>query len=125
MVAVRLDRGPDLIVTLLAVLKSGAAYLPLDPELPKARVDLVLADSSAALLLTGDTLPADGDLGPPTRPSAPAGPADLAYCLYTSGSSGRPKGVLVPHRGPANVVRWQWPSTLHFGRSSGRHPRST
>ncbi|MGH3756995.1 amino acid adenylation domain-containing protein [Actinophytocola sp.] len=104
LVAVRLDRGPELIVTLLAVLKAGAAYLPLDLTLPQARVDLVLADSSAALLLTVDTLPEDG---PATRPSVPVGPADLAYCVYTSGSSGRPKGVLVPHRGPANVVRWQ------------------
>jgi natural product biosynthesis luciferase-like monooxygenase protein/amino acid adenylation domain-containing protein len=105
LVAVRMDRGPDLITALLAVLKSGAAYLPLDPALPQARVDLVLADSSAALLLTAP--PPAGDLGPATRPAVQVGPADLAYCIYTSGSSGRPKGVLVPHRGPANVVRWQ------------------
>jgi amino acid adenylation domain-containing protein len=107
LVAVRLDRGPDLIATLLAVLKSGAAYLPLDPALPQARVDLVMVDSAAALLLTERTLPADDDLGQATRPPAQVDPADIAYCIYTSGSSGRPKGVLVPHRGPANVVRWQ------------------
>jgi natural product biosynthesis luciferase-like monooxygenase protein/amino acid adenylation domain-containing protein len=107
LVAVRLDRGADLVATLLAVLKSGAAYLPLDPSLPPARVDLVLADSAAALLLTAQTLPADDDLGPATRPAVPVDADDIAYCVYTSGSSGRPKGVLVPHRGPANVVRWQ------------------
>jgi len=107
LVAVRLHRGPELIVTLLAVLKAGAAYLPLDPALPQARVDLVLADSSASLLLTDDTLPAAGDGGPADRPPVEVEPTDLAYCIYTSGSSGRPKGVLVPHRGPANVVRWQ------------------
>ncbi|MFC4857928.1 MupA/Atu3671 family FMN-dependent luciferase-like monooxygenase [Actinophytocola glycyrrhizae] len=107
LVAVRLDRGPDLIAALLAVLKSGAAYLPLDPSLPQARVDLVMADSAAALLLTGQGLPADADLGPATRPSVQLDADDIAYCIYTSGSSGRPKGVLVPHRGPANVVRWQ------------------
>ncbi|MCT2582172.1 non-ribosomal peptide synthetase/type I polyketide synthase [Actinophytocola gossypii] len=107
LVAVRLDRGADLVVALLAVLKSGAAYLPLDPQLPRARVDLVLADSGAALSLTARTLPPAADLGSASRPSNHVDPADLAYCLYTSGSSGRPKGVLVPHRGPANVVRWQ------------------
>jgi amino acid adenylation domain-containing protein len=115
LVAVRLDRGAGLIAALLAVLKSGAAYLPLDPSLPPARVALVMADSAAALLLTEETLPPDADLGPETRPSAQAGVSvgadDIAYCIYTSGSSGRPKGVLVPHRGPANVVRWQ---TGHF-----------
>ncbi|MDQ3789609.1 MAG: condensation domain-containing protein, partial [Actinomycetota bacterium] len=105
LVAVRLDRGVDLIATLLAVLKSGAGYVPLDPSLPPARVDLVMADSEAALLLTA--LPPDAEHSPATRPSVPVDADDIAYCIYTSGSSGRPKGVLVPHRGPANVVRWQ------------------
>lgn len=104
LVAVRFDRGPDLIAALLGVLKSGAAYVPLDPALPRARVDLVMADSGASMLLTPETLPATG---PASRPSVEVGAADIAYCIYTSGSSGRPKGVLVPHRGPANVVRWQ------------------
>ncbi|MFI7673012.1 MupA/Atu3671 family FMN-dependent luciferase-like monooxygenase [Actinophytocola sp. NPDC049390] len=107
LVAVRLDRGVDLIATLLAVLKSGAGYVPLDPSLPPARVDLVMADSAAALLLTGDTLPEGAALGPVTRPTVHVDADDIAYCIYTSGSSGRPKGVLVPHRGPANVVRRQ------------------
>ncbi|MGH3879120.1 MAG: MupA/Atu3671 family FMN-dependent luciferase-like monooxygenase [Actinophytocola sp.] len=107
LVAVRLDRGPDLITVLLAVLKAGAAYLPIDPGLPEARVDLVLADSGAKLVVTAASLPGAGARGPATRPSTSVGPDDLAYCIYTSGSTGRPKGVLVPHRGPANVVRWQ------------------
>ena len=106
LVAVRLGRGADLIAALLAVLKSGAGYLPVDPSLPSARVDLVMADSAAALLLTDDTLPPARALGPATRPPVHVDADDIAYCIYTSGSSGRPKGVLVPHRGPANVVRW-------------------
>jgi natural product biosynthesis luciferase-like monooxygenase protein/amino acid adenylation domain-containing protein len=99
LVAVRLPRGPELIAALLGVLKSGAAYLPLDPTLPEARVEQLLRDSGAR------PLPAPGING--ARPEVATAPDDLAYCIYTSGSTGRPKGVLVPHRGPANVVRWQ------------------
>jgi len=99
-VAVRLPRGPALVAALLGVLKSGAAYVPLDPSLPTARVDLLLADSGAK------PLPDSGNAAT-TRPNVPVDPEDIAYCIYTSGSTGRPKGVLVPHRGPANVAAWQ------------------
>ena len=99
-VAVRLPRGPALVAALLGVLKSGAAYVPLDPSLPAARVDLLLADSGA------EPLPDSGHAAT-TRPNVPVDPEDVAYCIYTSGSTGRPKGVLVPHRGPANVAAWQ------------------
>ncbi|MFH8494928.1 amino acid adenylation domain-containing protein [Streptomyces coeruleorubidus] len=119
-VAVLLPRGPHLITALLAVLKSGAAYLPLDPSLPTPRLSLLLADGTPVLLLTsGTALAGHPDLAPEppvlrmeqadaTLPSAPlpdgAGPEDPAYCIHTSGSTGRPKGVVVPHRGPANLV---------------------
>ncbi len=99
-VAVRLPRGPELIAALLGVLKSGAAYVPLDPALPAARVDLLVADSGAKPL-------PDSVNAPTTRPNVAVDPEDIAYCIYTSGSTGRPKGVLVPHRGPTNVVAWQ------------------
>jgi len=129
LVAVRLPRGPELIAALLAVLKSGAGYLPLDPALPAARQEFLLADSAPAVLLT-DRQPSEEprDTGPATGPvvltvrepaepdgsplprllpaRGPAGPDDLAYCIYTSGSTGRPKAVAVPHRGPVNLVRW-------------------
>lgn len=115
-VAVSLPRGPELVAALLGVLKSGGAYLPVEPRLPVARGRFLISDSGAGVLLTtagseldaGTTLlveditaPADPVPLPPVRPD------DLAYCLYTSGSTGQPKGVLVEHRGPVNVVRWQ------------------
>ncbi|MEU4704235.1 amino acid adenylation domain-containing protein [Nonomuraea dietziae] len=97
LVAVRLSRGPDMLVALLGVAMAGAAYLPVDPDYPQARVSYVLEDSGAALVLT-DELPS----GAPdvVRPR----PDDTAYVLYTSGSTGRPKGVVVPHRALTNFL---------------------
>ena len=100
-----MPRGPELIVTLLGVLKTGAAYLPLDPSLPAGRLDHLIEDSGARLVLRA--FPDGLDTAPTTRPDVRVDPADPAYCIYTSGSTGRPKGVLVPHRGPANTVAWQ------------------
>ncbi|MGW0538412.1 amino acid adenylation domain-containing protein, partial [Streptomyces sp. NPDC003032] len=101
-VALALPRGADLVVAVLGVLKSGAAYVPIDPGHPQDRVAFMLEDSRPALLL--DALPPEA-----TDPGAPVsdGPAGLrpehpAYVIYTSGSTGRPKGVVVPHQ---NVVR--------------------
>ncbi|MFI9331436.1 amino acid adenylation domain-containing protein [Kitasatospora sp. NPDC052868] len=115
-VGVGLPAGADLVTALLAVLKTGAAYLPLDRSLPAERVADCLADSGAVLLLTDRRETVDvpvlllddaRDGLPDTRPEPAVGPDDPAYCIYTSGSTGRPKGVLVPHRGPVNLVRWQ------------------
>ncbi|GAA4291996.1 hypothetical protein GCM10023086_01520 [Streptomyces venetus] len=117
-VAVLLPRGPQLITALLAVLKTGAAYVPLDPSLPAPRLALLLADTTPVLLLTSEATAHHPDLELPvqlvesadgTYPSTPladgATPEDPAYCIHTSGSTGRPKGVVVPHRGPANLVQ--------------------
>ncbi|MEV4331745.1 amino acid adenylation domain-containing protein [Streptomyces sp. NPDC049597] len=127
-VAVLLPRGPELITALLGVLKSGAAYLPLDVSLPTARLDMLLDDGTPALLLTTPALldrnpslaarPVHLVGGPQTAagdgvasgvdasgPLDGPRPQDPAYCIYTSGSTGRPKGVVVPHRGPAGLVR--------------------
>ncbi|MFD7260317.1 amino acid adenylation domain-containing protein [Streptomyces sp. NPDC059874] len=135
-VAVRLDRGPDVPTAVLAVLKSGACCVPLDPSLPAARTDLVLADSGACILLTRTDTPGarpaaagvrvllldapDGGYEP-TAPALPAaGPDDPAYAVYTSGSTGAPKGVAMPHRSLANLTDWQRrrsaaaPRTLQF-----------
>ncbi|MFE9450309.1 amino acid adenylation domain-containing protein [Streptomyces sp. NPDC006739] len=128
LVALALPRSPELVVAVLAVLKTGAAYVPLDPEYPADRLAFMLADSAPVLLVTtGDLLPvlpgsevpvvvlddpepSEGqpapEPGPAERPG-PAGPTGLtgdhlAYVIYTSGSTGRPKGVAVTHR---NVVR--------------------
>ncbi|MFB7474170.1 non-ribosomal peptide synthase/polyketide synthase [Kitasatospora sp. NPDC056184] len=119
LVGLSLSRGAELVVAVLAVLKSGAAYVPLDPEYPADRVEFILSDARPALVVgTRATLaafPADGvriALDDPAtaaaleqRPAAArqAPRADhAAYVIYTSGSTGRPKGVAVTHR---NVLR--------------------
>jgi amino acid adenylation domain-containing protein len=120
-VGICLERGPEMVVSVLAVLKAGGAYVPLDPAYPAERLDFMLADSGARLLLTRLPLPeglaprdvevvcldADRERIESESAQAPAAgvvPGNLAYVIYTSGSTGRPKGVLVPHRGLANVA---------------------
>ncbi|MEV6835685.1 non-ribosomal peptide synthase/polyketide synthase [Streptomyces sp. NPDC051133] len=120
-VALALPRSTDLVVAVLAVLKTGAAYLPIDPKLPAERVAHLIADAGPAALVTasgataGPSVPlvrlddpgvrADLARRPATGPADPARrplPESPAYAIYTSGSTGRPKGVVVPH---VNVVR--------------------
>ena len=122
LVAVSLERSLDLIVTLLAVMKSGAAYLPLDPAHPAERRDNILRDSGAELLVTNRAR-ADGFAAPddcvmlsledekPEIARQSSGnldravqPAALAYVIYTSGSTGRPKGVQVEQGNLANFL---------------------
>jgi amino acid adenylation domain-containing protein len=118
-VAVLLDRTPDLVAAVLGVLKSGAAFLPLDPRQPIARNTFSINDADANIVLTDRRLPAGGDeieatvinLGdvapdaPCVAPSSTVSPADLAYVIYTSGSTGRPKGVLIEHRSVTNLMQ--------------------
>ncbi|MEH1015031.1 MupA/Atu3671 family FMN-dependent luciferase-like monooxygenase [Micromonospora sp. CPCC 206060] len=115
-VAVLLPRRPELIAAQLGVLMAGAAFLPLDPDTPPARLTGLLADSGARLVLTGTEIATpDGvtrllvdEAGPDglPAPTAVPGPEHLAWCVYTSGSTGRPKGVAVPHRAAVNAVTW-------------------
>jgi len=114
LVGVHLERSAELVVALLAVLRAGAAYVPLPPSYPRERVLTMLADSRA-LVVIGAAASATalagfrGTLVPVHAPRATAGvaprarvtPADLAYVIYTSGSSGKPKGVPITH---ANLV---------------------
>ncbi|WP_030044762.1 non-ribosomal peptide synthetase, partial [Streptomyces resistomycificus] len=113
LVALSLPRTPDLVVALLAVLKTGAAYLPMDPEYPADRLAFMLDDADPVLLVTTDgasvtgTVPAVTVAESLTYPATPlptpaADPGNTAYVIYTSGSTGRPKGVEIPHR---NVIR--------------------
>jgi amino acid adenylation domain-containing protein len=115
-------RSVDLIVGVLAALKSGGVYLPLDPDLPDARLRQMIADSGADLVLCASQLaprlaggatsarvllleqPPTGQ--PDTDPEPLAGWADPAYLIYTSGSTGKPKGVLNTHRGLCNRLDW-------------------
>jgi amino acid adenylation domain-containing protein len=118
LVAVRVARGAELVVGVLAVLKSGAAYLPLDPGVPESRWAFMTADAGAVALVGDDAALADrlglrlvpvasgdGDVRARQAPPIKAAADDVAYCIYTSGSTGNPKGVAVPHRGPVNLIR--------------------
>ncbi|WP_328849834.1 non-ribosomal peptide synthase/polyketide synthase [Micromonospora zamorensis] len=130
-VGVLLDRGVDLVAALLGVWKAGAAFVPLDPSYPVGRVEAMLVDAGASVLVTSsgysDRCPAGVEvLSVEVVPSAGSSRMvlpgvvdldDLAYVIFTSGSTGRPKGVQVTHRGLANHVRWA--SVELAGRGSG------
>lgn len=104
-VAVLLPRSADLVVALLAVLKAGSAYVPVDPDFPPARVAQVLGDAAPVLVLDG--VPPESELSecPDTDPArGEVLSAAAAYVLYTSGSTGRPKGVVVSHESMVNFL---------------------
>jgi len=119
-IGLALDRSPEMIISLLAILKSGAAYIPLDPEYPKDRVEFMLDDSSAKILITSkkyhnhfastaseilieDALEKFGSYTG-DEPNIEVNGADLAYVLYTSGSTGKPKGVQIRHFNLVNFL---------------------
>ncbi|MZQ80588.1 amino acid adenylation domain-containing protein [Paenibacillus sp. 5J-6] len=122
-VALLMERSPEMLVGILAVLKAGGAYVPIDPDYPLERIRYIVGDSSAAVLLSDRALSADeqegllseqqlvrlvttadSDLAARSGENLPAvhGPDSLAYVLYTSGTTGVPKGVMIEHR---NVVQ--------------------
>ena len=115
-VALLLPRTSRLILALFGVLKSGAAYIPCDPEYPADRVKLILEDSEARYIITTadrmDTVPAGKAIdveeliaqGSESLAQPDIVPDDLAYLIYTSGSTGRPKGVMLHHRGICNYL---------------------
>ncbi|MFF0885027.1 amino acid adenylation domain-containing protein [Streptomyces sp. NPDC003456] len=104
LVAVRLPRSTELVVALLAVLKAGAAYVPIDPDHPRTRIDHILKDSAPALVLDAEALAADRSACPDSPPAPAVSPAGTAYVIYTSGSTGAPKGVAVPRGALANFL---------------------
>lgn len=128
LVGVYLERSPDLLVSLLAVLRTGAAYVPIDPIYPPARIGHMLQDSGARLVVTDETL--GGTLaefpvtavpltsvptvGAPAAPFDRSDPDTPAYVIYTSGSTGRPKGVQVGHRALVNFL-WTMARRPGFG----------
>jgi amino acid adenylation domain-containing protein len=122
-VALHLERSPEMIVAMLGTLKADGAYLPMDPRQPAERLEAMLADAHAAVLLTHSALQSL-NLVPGTQvvhmdrdwplietlPLEPlrnvADPEHLAYVIYTSGSTGKPKGVMLQHRGAVNLYSW-------------------
>jgi microcystin synthetase protein McyA len=122
LVGICLDRGAELIVALLAVLKAGGAYLPLDPAYPRERLGFMLSDAGAPLVichrrwqellaetvatccLEDEAAAIAAESGQRLAPVQDAG--DLAYVIYTSGSTGRPKGVAIEHRSAVAMLHW-------------------
>ncbi|MFI9008491.1 non-ribosomal peptide synthase/polyketide synthase [Actinosynnema sp. NPDC053489] len=100
-VALSLPRGVDWVVAVLGILKAGAVYLPVDPGLPEARREYLLADSGAVRVIDA---PVDTSGLPDTPPDVPTRPDNAAYVIYTSGSTGKPKGVVVEHRHLVNLL---------------------
>ncbi|HHE54400.1 MAG TPA: amino acid adenylation domain-containing protein, partial [Caldithrix abyssi] len=120
-VAISLERSPQMIISLLAVLKAGGAYLPVDPEYPQERIDYMLTDSQAQWLITSKHLKEKFEHFTGTiialetiedqltqfseqNPQLVNTPQNLAYIIYTSGSTGRPKGTMLQHQGVINLV---------------------
>jgi amino acid adenylation domain-containing protein len=120
-VGIHTERGPGMLAAVLAAWKAGAAYVPLDPGFPPERLQFMLQDSGAALLVTQERLASrlawapdrtvilDGEAdavlsSPATRPGIPVDGGRLAYVIYTSGSTGTPKGVQIEHRALVNFL---------------------
>ncbi|GAA4896968.1 hypothetical protein GCM10023237_14340 [Streptomyces coeruleoprunus] len=143
-VAVAMERGVDLVVALLGVLKAGGAYLPVDPAYPSGRIAYMLRDAAATCLLTETGVRLDQRPGLPVvvldEPATaaeiagagrggPIGrrdrllPGHPAYVIYTSGSTGRPKGVVVEHRSVVGLLSWA--ATVFGGADFSRVLAST
>ncbi|MBS1695714.1 MAG: non-ribosomal peptide synthase/polyketide synthase [Actinobacteria bacterium] len=116
-IGIALPRSLELIVALLAVAKTGAAFLPLDPDYPPERLAHMTTDAQPHTVIDNPTPVQHAKNHPTTTtPHPPINPASWAYILYTSGSTGRPKGVAIPHAGIVNRITWlQHAYPLHPG----------
>lgn len=121
LVGICVERSEDMIVALLGVLKSGAAYVPIDPSYPRDRIEYILEESEAELLVTSSQLPAVVDENrvaavyldthwaqiseeTPGNPLSDVSPSNMCYVIFTSGSTGKPKGVQIRHRSLVNFI---------------------
>jgi amino acid adenylation domain-containing protein len=120
LVGICMKRSPEMLAGLLGILKTGAAYLPLDPAYPKERLAFMIADAGVKLVVTQKELKErtsecaghvcldydwkEIEQGDGVSPAGWSSPDNLAYVIYTSGSTGKPKGVLIEHRGVVNVI---------------------
>ncbi len=130
-VGIYFERSLELVIAILGVLKTGGAYLPLDPDFPAGRLSFMLSDARSPVLLTRRDLAeklesgsrqiicldTDWDSIPKENPDNPictAAPGNLAYVIYTSGSTGLPKGAMIPHHALCNHMSWMQ-STFPIG----------
>lgn len=132
LVPICIERGIDMVIGMLGILKAGAAYVPIDPEYPVERINYMIADTNASLVLSSSrsklAVNSAGETGiieidsdwqkiarqPVSDPKVPVKPHHLAYVIYTSGSTGRPKGVMIEHK---NVFSFIWWCRLEFSAS--------
>ncbi|HEX9939429.1 MAG TPA: condensation domain-containing protein, partial [Longimicrobium sp.] len=133
-VGICLERGPELVVAMLAILKAGGAYVPLDPAYPRERLAWMQADAGVALVLTSshlagalpegtpllalDAARATIDAGPDVVPESGAVPENLSHVIFTSGSTGRPKGVMIRHSSTVVLLHWLRETVTDEERSS-------
>ncbi len=103
-VAFALPRKSYLISAMFGILKTGAAYLPVDPDYPQDRINYMLADSKAKLFIAEDNIQELLDNNNTLNPSIDMSSNSLCYCIYTSGSTGKPKGALINHSGVVNFT---------------------
>lgn len=120
-VGVMVERGPEMLVALIAVMKSGAAYIPIDPHFPKDRIEYMLQDSAAKMLICSsgysiktsegtqcisiDTAISESQNYSSENPAINYNESDIAYLMYTSGSTGLPKGVIIKHSSLINLLK--------------------
>lgn len=102
LIGISLEPSIEMVIAVLGVMKSGAAYLPLDPAYPAERLEYVRRDAQAALILDESNWPALDSL--PANAPVAVSPSELAYVIYTSGSTGEPKGVEIEHRALTNFL---------------------
>jgi len=140
MISIMIDRNVGMVVAILAILKAGCAYVPVDPSFPPDRQSYIFNHSQSGCLIVDDdtyrTAQSLGVIFPPVIiidsksgriktalqeinnviPEVTIRGSDVAYVLYTSGSTGKPKGVMVPHQGVVNIVNWfAYELELSFG----------
>ncbi|CAH2574051.1 Linear gramicidin synthase subunit D [Planktothrix rubescens] len=125
LIGICVERSPDMIISLLAILKTGSAYVPIDPNYPRDRIQFILEDSQVHLLITTDLFQEKLSIKQQNNscvvisldqkkwqnqlinnPPRQSNPHDLAYIIYTSGSTGKPKGVAIAHYSPAVLLKW-------------------
>jgi len=122
-VVLNLERSEWLIISILGILKTGACYIPVDPDYPQDRVDYIIENSGSDFMIDEEELQAFNLMRSrykKTNREVAVSPNDRAYVIYTSGSTGRPKGVMVEHHNAVNYIEWAKQTYLneekcHFG----------